>query len=189
MSTAREVLRWKERRTLLPIWISLGALFLIVFFFVASIGNVAESTHAINYLVMLWVGGCLIGLATGIMLFVPEREQETDLLLGQFPVASKTVVRAKLTEAMLVFFFFVLVTGVVVVSTYWFRHGQFLWNETEWINFSVLAFVPVQTFLWSCCFSLCFRNSLTALVCCPVCGSQLVRHAVRSKHHARCFCS
>ena len=169
MSTATRVLRWKERRTLLPIWISLGVLFLFALFIASSARTFSEHFLPFSYLTLFWTGSCLIALATGVMLFVPEREQETDLFLGQFPVTSKTVASAKITEALLVLMCFVLVTGVLISVAFWLKREQFLWNELDFATFSATAFVPVHTFLWSCLFSLRFRNSLAALICTVLC--------------------
>lgn len=165
MSTANEVLRWKERRTLLPVWASMGALFLFGLLMLA-LGNTTgpKDMHVENYLTLFWLASSVIGLATGIMLFAPEREHGTDLLLGRMPIESKAVARVKLVEALLVFVLFVAVSLALVVAAFWIRRGEFLLGNISWQRFTVLAFIPIQTFLWSCLCSLWFRSSLKAVI-------------------------
>ncbi|QEG22188.1 hypothetical protein [Mariniblastus fucicola] len=175
MSTVNEVLRWKERRTLLPVWVSMGALFLIGLLatsFSNAFGRVDEL--GFKYAAFFWLSSCLIGLATGCLLFVPEREQETDLLLGGFPVDSRTVGKVKLAEAVLHFLGFVVVSGLLMVLVLWLRHGGLLFRLNASRNYSpdltvqwylVVGLIPVQAFLWSCLCSICFRKAITAVIC------------------------
>jgi len=92
MSTANEVLRWKERRTLLPVWVSLGVLFLFGLLAASMTRNLGPpNERPVSYLLLFWISSSVIGLATGIMMFVPEREHGTDMLLGRLPVVAFTV--------------------------------------------------------------------------------------------------
>ena len=69
MSTANEVLRWKERRTLMPVWISLGALFLFgLLMLMAGKTNGPAGQQEIAYLTLFWIGSSMIGLAAGVLL-------------------------------------------------------------------------------------------------------------------------
>ncbi len=165
MSTANEVLRWKERRTLVPVWISLGALFLFgLLMLMAGKTTGPANQQDISYLTLFWIGSSMIGLAAGILLFVPEREQGTDLFLGGLPVKSSAVSKAKLTEALLVFVIFVAVSLGLVVAAFWIRRGDFLLENVRWRRVAALAFIPVQTFLWSALCSLWFKTSLNAVI-------------------------
>ncbi len=165
MSTVNDVLRWKERRTLMPVWVSMGALFLFGLLIVSMTRSVGTpSIRGENYFLLFWLSSSVIGLATGIMMFVPEREQETDLLLGRLPVKSSDVSKVKLLEAFIVFITFVIVTGVLVVGSFWLRHGEILLQQIRWDLFALLVFIPVQTFLWSSLCSLWFRSSLKAVM-------------------------
>jgi hypothetical protein len=167
MSTATKRIAWKENYLLRPIVLASLALFLIsatlVCFTVAAGRNQQAGELLLGMFVLF---GCVIGLATGIILFVPERETETDLFLGRLPVRGIDVSKTKLKQGLIWFSLFLVVTAVATIGIFQFWYGDNILSLRTLTStyYTMCVLIPIECFLWSVVCSLKFRGSVSAVI-------------------------
>jgi len=166
MSTVSKRLAWKEASVLRPICICCLALLAILLFAGAwGFNRSPDYTRFVENMTMM-LGG-IVGLASGIILFVFERESGTDRFLEVFPVDGRQVARVKLVQAAMCFFAYVIGgTLIAAVALGLYQGGM---PGIEGKDFPVasclmLAIVAVECFLWALICSLMMKSSLHATI-------------------------
>lgn len=171
----RKSLIWKERQILTPVWLVFAGLFLVMLLVVSVTAPTSNPVYAsTNYCSLMYLIVCTVGLAIGIILFSPEREQGTDLLLGSFPTTDRLVASVKFREGSKYFVSFFLFVGLITALVFLavFRTPIFLTGilgvDAGIAGAVVALLVPVECFLWALICSLRFSKSLYAILAAAV---------------------
>ena len=177
MSLATQRIAWKENYLLRPITIANLIIFcigLIGVWFLVPVGR--HQSAAELCLGLFTLMSCVAALATGIILFVPERETGTDLLLGRLPINGPSVSRVKLKQGTIWFLLFLISAAIIGLLFYSIRYGANIFASGRKVYFGLLVIVPIECFLWSIICSIRSKHSITAVVVSAI--SAAVSHVV-----------
>lgn len=172
-ASIRKSLVWKEWKTLLPICLGLiGTTFIVLLGMILFQFNIGINEMSGQFFGVVILLGCIAALATGTMMFSPEREEGTDQLLSSLPLSGNEVARVKVFESIKAFSVTIAIMALLAFAVFFATYGTFVApgssngpSRTMGIIILLIPIaVPVECFLWSLITSSRFSTALNSVL-------------------------
>lgn len=172
-ASIRKSLVWKEWKTLLPICLGLiGTTFIVLLGMILFQFNIGINEMSGQFFGVVILLGCIAALATGTMMFSPEREEGTDQLLSSLPLSGNDVARVKVYESIKAFAATIIIMALLAFAVFFATYGTFVApgssngpSRTMGIIILLIPIaVPVECFLWSLITSSRFSTALNSVL-------------------------